>query len=185
MGELIAEIIFNTLTAVGIGRATACRKKLPHYLLGCFSIFLSSMVLLWYYLDHPVPKEQFQAVQISYSNCFAEGSKDTRNIVLESGDKRYVLPYYLWQEEGRKEGEVVAALKRSSQAMVWLEPGQSKFVSGVETATFKIDPSIAEEWDKSNRNAALWVSAGFFGMGLLLIVVVRFSKTGYDEETIQ
>jgi len=153
-------------------------------MLGCFSIFISGLCLLWYYFDHPVPKEQFQAVQISYSNCFAEGSRDTRRIVLKSGDKDYVIQYQLWQKQ-HKEGEVVAALKRSSEAVVWLEPGQSKFVSGVETATFKIDPSIAEEWDKSNRNACLWVAAGFFGAGLLLIVIVRFSKTGYDEETIQ
>jgi|SRR5215510_3116413 len=184
MGELIAEIIFNALTAVGIGRATACRKKLPHYLLGCFSIFISGLCLLWYYLYHPVQKEQFQAVQISYSNCFAEGSRDDRRIVLKSGDKDYVIEYRLWQKR-HKEGEVVAALKQSSQAVVWLAPGQSKFVSGVETATFKIDPSIAEEWDKSNRNALFWMFAGFFGIGSFLIVVVRFSKTGYDEETIQ
>jgi hypothetical protein len=184
MGEFLAELIFRTLTAVGIGRATACRKKLPHYLLGCFSIFISGLCLLWYYLYPPVPREQFQAIRISYSNCVAEGSRDDRRIVLKSGDKDYVLQYWLWKKR-HKEAEVVAALKQSSEALVWLATSENHDLRGLETATFRIDPSVGAEWDRSNRNAARWLSAGFFGAGLLLIAVVRYSKTGYDRETNQ
>lgn len=184
MGEFFAELIVRTLTAVAIGRATVCRKKLPHYLLGCFAIFLSGLCLLWRYIYRPVPMERFQTIQISYSNCLAEGPRDDRRIILKSGDKDYVLHDWLWKKRS-KEDEVLAALKRSSDAVVWLPTSEDHNVRGLETATFRIDPSVGAEWDKSNRNALLWIFALFFGLGSFLIVVVRFSKTGFDDETSQ
>jgi hypothetical protein len=78
---------------------------------------------------------------------------------------------------------VVTALKQSSQALVWLPKIENNDVRGLETPSLKIDPSIGAEWDRANRNAILWISAGLFGIGSVLIVIVRFSKTGYEEET--
>ena len=164
----------DLLTDSLIAGASSSRGKLPKLVIGLLSITLAGGLLLYYLSWEPAAVATYRVENISYTRCHYDGNSDDRKIVLESGGKAYRLYPYLWQDK-YDATTVVRELSKHSEAKVWLPPNGDPFIKGIATPALTIDPSVGAAWDRSNREAMLWVVVGFFLAGAVLIVIVLLS----------
>ena len=151
-------------------------KKSNYYWLGAAAIILSGIpILIYFFIGRPLPPEKYHVADIEYTACYLEGDKYNRSVTLDAGNKKYSIFYWLWHEEYKDE-DIVNALSKSSQARIWLISNDDTKIKGIQTAYFRIDPSKGYEWDNTNRNSLLWISAILSSLGLLIIVAVRLSR---------
>ena len=122
-----------------------------------------------------LPVEKYYVTDIEYTACYLKGDKDTRLVILDTGSKSFSIYYRLWRKE-YKEEDVINMLSKSSRARIWLTSRDDTEIKGIQATYFRIDPSKGYEWDKTNRNSLLWISAGLILLGLLVIVTARFSR---------
>lgn len=168
--SFLAELLADALTA---GVASG-RSKFPKLIVGVLAL-AGATALLFYWLGwEPATVEDYYATEISYSNCYYDRKSEDRKIILESGEKKYRIYYYIWQDHYEPE-TIVHELSKYSRAKVWLTAKDESDIRGVATRTLTIDPSIGVAWDRSNRKAMLWVVIGFFIAGGVLIVIVLLS----------
>lgn len=173
----LTELLADFLASLTTHGATSIKKRLPHLLIGFFSIALATgLLLVYFFVLVPVPKESYYVATIKYSKCYAVGPKEDRSIVLEAGDKKYYIGYSLWRTNF-SEKQVINALNAASQATVWLVSADANIVKGISAPDFDIKPSVGYARDEADRGILLWMAAFFGGMGILVISVALFSKS--------
>src|SRR5215213_3060272 len=124
--------------------------------------------LFFYWLSwQPATVEGYYAADISYSGCHYDGRG--RKIILEAGEQRYELHYYMWQDRPGPES-VMRELCGYSRARVWLTPESGTDIRGVITPTLTIDPSVGARRDRSNREALLHIVLALSAVGLGMFV---------------
>ena len=175
--SFLADLLTDLLINAGVSSATSSRKRLPYIILGTISIIISGLaLLLCFYLLKPVPIEKYVTTTITYTKCYATGSKDSRNIILENADKKYMLTHYLWPKN-YDENRIVDLLRQSEQATIWLETGDALTLKGLSTTSFKIDPSVGWKDDKRTQNIWFGLTGMFFTLGVVIILAVWFDKS--------
>jgi hypothetical protein len=151
-------------------------KKSYYYWLGSGAIILSGVpVLIYFSTGQPLSPEKYFVTDIEYTKCYLEGDEDDRSVILDDGSTKFSIYYPLWHKEF-KEKDVINMLSKSSQAKVWLISKDDTKIKGIHSTHFRIDPSKGFEWDKTNRNSLLWISAGLLLSGLFVLVTAKFSR---------
>jgi hypothetical protein len=174
--SLIADILTNISTEMGVVVASSWKRKLPFVFPGSFFILLSALILLiYFYVYIPVPAENYYKTEVKYSRCYTKGSREDKSIILEANGKAYGLYSSLWRGEYTDE-EALQLLSNTNTATIWLELKDDTDIQGITTSLFSIDPAVGAEHEKGGRNAFMWMASIFGGLGVVLIVGVLFSK---------
>jgi hypothetical protein len=148
-------------------------KFIDHFIFGSLLIIVAAVMLFYWLSCEPATIESYYVTDISYSNCYYDANPKDRKIILESGEKKYNLSYYMWQDHS---GPVAIAteLGKYSRAKVWLTAKDESGIRGIATPTLTIDPSVGVKWDRANRQAMLNLILSFSAVGLGLFVFMIF-----------
>jgi hypothetical protein len=150
------------------------RRNNPSSALGVLAILVSIILVFSAYFDHSTGSvEEYYVTTIEYDKCYAAGSKKRIEIVLEANNEKYTIAKPIWTQYSPDEWAVLKSLCRSTSGTIWLLSKDSRLIRGISTPTFKIDPSVGVEAEKSRRRVGLWMALFSFGIGIVLIVVGR------------
>ena len=169
LADLLTDVTRNTL----IISASSIRNKTILIVFGVLTFAVSTGLLFYFRSLPPTAIENYYGTEISYSRVYYDRNTDNRKIVLVSEGRNYNISYTIWQKQYSPE-TIINELTKSNRAKVWLDSPDSSQIKGIVSSTFSIDPSIGITWDKENRNAGIYLSWAFIGLGIILIVVTIF-----------
>jgi hypothetical protein len=176
---LLSQLLTDLLTSLTLGRLSVSKKRLSYILIGLLGVMLGvASLLAYYFISPPMSKDQYYVTSIEYSRCYATESK--KSVVLENNNTKYFLDDYMWNKNYTY-NEIVDLLNQSSKVTVWIPSKESKTIKGIAAPNFKIEPSVGEAWDRSNRRAWLWAAVLFLSLGILLIISACFVDESVEE----
>lgn len=139
-------------------------------IVGLFAIAVASVMLFYWLSWKPATVESYYVTDIFYSNCYYDRKSEVGKVTLESGEKRYIIYDYIWQDHYKPQ-TIVNELNKHSHAKIWLTAKNEPDIRGIVTPTLTIDPSVGVAWDRSNWMWGLWIMIGFFVGGVVLIAL--------------
>ncbi len=167
--SFVVELLSATLARI-FGRAAHARNRAITFLMGTIFIIVSLLLIYLYsFVYIPVPVGNYLTRNIRYEHPFAEGAKNGRRIVLAFEGRSFKIDHHLWPSD-INETQLLELLTRDSVARLWMKSPDDIYIQGIETSSFRIDPSVGAEWDNSNRRYLLWIGIGLSILGITTVL---------------